>query len=261
MTARITAPRRTLLVLGACIALGASSVLAACGSSSDSAKNTDGSTSSTTTAAARNMRGERYCEVLLITLDRALTVDGPSATGEVWNSYPLNDCPQATWETLDAKAIATANSVPLAKLNGPRYWLMNSVEKVGGVADLPKRDFGGIEMYRQATVSIGPLLTASKPYTLHEVNRSAAFTFDAGQRVYELRSAEGMRFVMQTYSVQIDPTLTEAQLTDLGSRLALPAGWTYSSRILDAPLRVETGTTAAHVLQDELGNSYSEVAN
>jgi hypothetical protein len=91
------------------------------------------------------------------------------------------------------------------------------------------------------------------------VNRSATFIYDAGARVYELRTTEGATYVMQTYIAQIDPTLTEAQLTDLGSRLKLPEGWTYSSRILDTSLTVQTVTTAAHVLQDELGNSYSEI--
>ena len=254
MTARRHPAHRTLLGLSTCLVLGASSLLAACGSSGsteDSAAKADASTS--TTVARPEMRGDRYCEVLLITMNAG------SATGEVWNTYPLNDCPQATWETLDAKAIATENNVPIAKLNGPRYWLMNSVEKVGGVAELPKKDFGGLEMYRQATVEIGSLLEAAKPYLPHSVNRTAAFIYDAGQRIYELRTTDGTTYVMQTYSVQIDPTLTEAQLTDLGSRLKVPEGWTYSSRILDSQFRIETATTAAHVLQDELGNSYSEI--
>ena len=258
MTAYRFATRRTLLGLGACLALGASSLLTACGSSGsteDSAAKADESTTSTT-AAPRQMRGDRYCEVLLITMNAGL------ATGEVWNTYPLNDCPQATWDTLDAKALATENNVPIAKLNGPRYWLMSSVEKVGGVTDLPKKDFGGLEMYRQATVEIGSLIEAAKPYFPHSVNRTAVFTYDAGARVYELHTPEGLTYVMQTYSVQIDPTLTEAQLTDLGARLKLPEGWTYTSQILDAPVKILSGTTPGHVLQDELGNSYSElVAN
>lgn len=59
------------------------------------------------------------------------------------------------------------------------------------------------------------------------VNRSATFIYDAGARVYELRTTEGATYVMQTYIAQIDPTLTEAQLTDLASRLKLlPAGST-----------------------------------
>jgi hypothetical protein len=248
--------RRALIGLGLALAFGASSLLAACGSSGSSGSLEDSSAdASTTTAAPRQIRGDRYCEVLLITMNAG------SATGEVWNTYPLNDCPQATWDTLDAKAIAAENNVPIAKLNGPRYWLMSSVEKVGGVADLPKKDFGGLEMYRQATVEIGSLLEAAKPYFPHAVNRTAAFNYDAGARVYELHTPEGANYVMQTYSVQIDPTLTEAQLTDLGGRLKLPEGWTYTSQILDAPLKVQTATTAAHVLQDELGNSYSELVN
>lgn len=247
MTGHRIPTRRALLGLGLALVFGASSLLAACGTNGSSGSLED-------SAAPRQMRGERYCEVLLITMSNG------SATGEVWNTYPLNDCPQATWETLDAKAIATENTVPIARLNGPRYWLMNSVEKVGGTTDLPRKDFGGLEMYRQATVEIGSLVDAMKPYSPRQVNRSAAFIYDAGQRVYQLTAADGTVYLMQTYSVQNDPTLTEAQLTDLGARLVLPEGWTYSSRILDAPLKVATDTTAAHVLQDELGNSYSELA-
>jgi hypothetical protein len=255
MTAHRIPTRRAALGLGVGLILGVTTLLGACGTngSSGSLEDSSADASTTTAAAAKQIRGDRYCEVLLITMNAG------SATGEVWNTYPLNDCPQATWDTLDAKAIATENNVPIAKLNGPRYWLMSSVEKVGGVAELPKKDFGGLEMYRQATVEIGSLLEAAKPYLPHSVNRTAAFTYDAGARVYELHTPEGANYVMQTYSVQIDPTLTEAQLTDLGTRLKLPEGWTYTSQILDAPLKVQTATTAAHVLQDELGNSYSEL--
>jgi hypothetical protein len=251
-THRPHCPHRTLLGLGICLTLGMSSLLAACGSSNNSATKAEESTTSTSTAP-QQIRGDRYCEVLLITLNAGL------ATAEVWNTYPLNDCPQATWDTLDAQTLATDNNVPFAKLNGPRYWLMNSVEKAGGVIDLPKKNFGGLEMYRQATLEIGSMIDAAKPYVPHLVNRTASFAYDAGARVYELRTTEGATYVMQTYSAQIDPTLTEAQLTDLGSRLKLPEGWTYSSRILDTSLTVQTVTTAAHVLQDELGNSYSEI--
>jgi hypothetical protein len=235
--------RRTLLGLGICLTLWVSSLLAGCGGSSD------------VSAPQKTLRGDRYCEVLLVSVNAGL------ATGEVWNTYPLNDCPQATWSTLNAANLAIENKVPRVVLNGPRYWLMNSVEKAGGAVDLPKKNFGGLEMYRQATVELGPVaqLGSAKPYVPSQVDRSATFIYDAGARVYELRATDGATYVMQTYSAQIDSTLTEAQLTDLGSRLKLlPAGWTYSSRILDSSLKVETVTSVARVLQDELGNSYSE---
>lgn len=239
-------------------------LLTACGSSStsSSAATTSSPTttattdtvveSTTTTPGARNMRAKRYCEVLLVSV-----VDG-QATAEVYNSYPLNDCPAERWTELDATAIAGAEGVTLAVLNGPRYWLMDRIEKQGGAEGLAKKDFGGIEMYRQASVAIGSLADAATPYKPHEVDRSTAFVFDVGQVVYELTAPDGTTYVMQTWSQQKDPTLGEADLAGIGSRLQLPTGWTYGSRTLTSPLRVVTTDTPAKVLQDDLGNSYSQ---
>ena len=232
-------------------------LIAACGSTSTSSSTESSVTttiakSTTSTQTGQTMRGKRYCEVLLTTI-----VDG-NATAEVYNSYTLNDCPEDLWNALDAKAIASAEGVPLAVLNGPRYWLMDRAEKKGGSDGLTKKDFGGIEMYRLASVDIGPMAEATKPYTTHEVDREAVFTFDAGQTVYELVAPDGTTYLMQTWSTQKDPTLTEAALADLGSRLQLPAGWSYRSRTLDEPLKIVTTTTKAKVLQDDLGNSYSQ---
>ena len=77
--------------------------------------------------------------------------------------------------------------MPLAVLNGPRYWLMDSVEKDGDVSELPKATFGGIEMYRQASVEVGVAGRGVDP--LRRPTPSTArtvFTFDAGPTVYEL---------------------------------------------------------------------------
>lgn len=50
--------------------------------------------------------GKRYGAVLL-----AHTGDpGPRAT--VYNSFPLNDCPQELWSALDAKAVAVETVLP-----------------------------------------------------------------------------------------------------------------------------------------------------
>ena len=43
----------------------------------------------------------------------------------------------------------------------------------------------------------------------------------------------------------------------LGERLALPDGWSYRTRILDAELVVDTTSTMATVIQDELENTYT----
>ncbi|BCQ08810.1 hypothetical protein JMUB5695_02249 [Mycobacterium heckeshornense] len=195
--------------------------------------------------------GKRYGEVLLVTPGEA----GPQAS--VYSTYPLNDCPADLWSALDPQAIATENGAATVLLNGPRYWLMNAIEKTQQGPRLIKT-FGGIEMQLQATV----LLTAVNPapYTANQVNRHTVFTFDAGEEVYELHDPAFRCWVMQTWSQMVDSNLSRADLPKLGERLNLPDGWTYQSRVLDSPLRIDTTTHAAQVLQDDLKNSYSLVS-
>lgn len=243
--------RRALAAVG----LGLCLLAGACGSSSDGAGSatTDATDTTATTIGATSMRGERYCEVLLVNPRNGVV------SADVYNSYPLNTCPAEQWEALDPAALAAENAAVLAVLNGPRYWLMDEVRKDGDAAELPKATFGGIEMYRQASVEIGDLAAASTPYTTRAVDRRTTFTFAAGRPVYELVDAQGNVYVMQTWSQQKDPTLVEADLAGLAPRLSLPEGWTYRTRTLDEPLIVDTTAAAAQVLQDDLGNSYSLV--
>lgn len=198
------------------------------------------------------LSGKRYGEVLLITPGEA----GPQAN--VYNSFPLNDCPAELWSALDPQAIAAEHGAAAALLNGPRYWLMNSIEKTFQGPRV-KKNFGGIEMQLQATVLLTALNPA--PYTANQVDRNTVFTFDAGEEIYELHDPAFRRWVMQTWSQIVDPNLSRADLPKLGERLNLPDGWVYQSRVLDTPLRIDTTTHAAQVLQDDLKNSYSLLAD
>jgi len=227
---------------------------AACAGPTSSVAGTPSTPASAATAhlVATGVAGKRYCEVLLV---RA-TPAGLTAT--VYNTFPLNDCPPAQWAAMDAKAIASAAGVPVAVLNGPRYWLMDSIAKQRTGPEV-RRVFGGMAMIEEATVVLGTsVAAASVPFTPHTVSRQATFTFDAGHRVYELVDPTGARWVMQTFSQIEDPTLSEADLAGLASRLTLPGGWTYRTRILSRPLVVATSSRPARVLQDGLENSYSK---
>ena len=192
--------------------------------------------------------GKRYGEVLLV----RMTENGPEAT--VYNSFPLNECPAALWDALDAAAIAEDNGAVAALLNGPRYWLMSGIEKKAG-SPQPTASFGGIEMIEQATVQLSSNNPA--PYSVNKVDRKAVFTFAAGRPVFELIDAEGKRWVMQTWSQVVDKKLRLDDLPGLASRLTLPEGWRYETRTLTSPLVVDTTTREAHVLQDDLTNSYT----
>ena len=192
--------------------------------------------------------GKRYGEVLLV----AATDSGPVAT--VYNTFPLNDCPAELWDELDPHAIAADNGAVAALLNGPRYWLMSSIGKVGRES-LEHKTFGRLEMIRQATVELSSMNPA--PYLVNTVDRKAVFTFDAGREIYELIDPDNRRWVMQTYSQTVDKALARNDLAALGNRLSLPAGWTYQARTPETPLRVDTTSRRASVTQDDLANSYS----
>jgi hypothetical protein len=190
----------------------------------------------------------RYGEVLLIRMGES----GPQAT--VYNSFPLNDCPAGLWNALDAEAIAKENGAAAALLNGPRYWLMSRIGKKA-TGPQPTESFGGIEMIEQATVQLSSNNPA--PYSVNKVDRRAVFTFDAGRPVFELVDPDDKRWVMQTWSQVVDKDLALDDLAGLASRLDPPPGWRYESRTLTESLTVDTTTTVAHVMQDELTNSYT----
>ncbi len=197
-----------------------------------------------------DMRGVRYGEIL------AVSAKGTTLEAEVWGTQMLNDCPQELWDTLDAGQIAEELGALLVKLNGPRYWVLDGLGQKVAVRDPLLRDFNGLMMRRIAVIELGNNPRA-EPYTLRRVNRGAVFFFDAGSPVYELVDPDGVAYVMQAYCVGVDPSLTEESLPDLERRLDLPAGWRFGTRILDEELVVDTSTTVATVIQDELENTYT----
>jgi len=197
-----------------------------------------------------HMRGVRYGEVL------AMFLRDTGLEAEVYGTQMLNDCPQELWETLNADEIAKDMGAVFVKLNGPRYWLLDGLGSKVAVVDPVFRDFNGIQMRRIATIPIGADFAAG-PYVARNVNRGAVFFFDAGKTVYELVDPDGRALVMQARCIGIDPNMTEESLANLGERLALPEGWSYRIRVLDAELVVDTSATLATVVQDEFENTYT----
>ncbi len=196
-----------------------------------------------------SIRGVRYCEILIGTL-----VVGEVHV-EVWGTQGLNLCPAEVWDALDGDTLRADLGVAAVVMNGPRHWLIDSVE-ASSVPSTTIREFGGLEMRQLATVTV-PLGELNQlPYIERVVNRDTRFRFDAGVEVYELTAPSGSVYVMQSSSQIVDSALMEADLPTLGSRLDLPDGWIYASRLLDAPLDV-LAEGAAVVLQDDLANTYS----
>ena len=70
---------------------------------------------------------------------------------------------------------------------------------------------------------------------------------------------DGKIYVMQAYAHIVDDSLTMDALPALGDRLNIPEGWRYRVRIPDQDLALLAVGGQAHVLQDELQNTYMQL--
>lgn len=197
-----------------------------------------------------DMRNVRYGEVLLV------FAKDDTLVAEVYGTQMLNDCPEELWVTLNADDIAKERGAVFAKLNGPRHWCLDGLGTKVAVVEPVITEFNGLTMRRLATVDLkdapGP-----QPYTERFVNRGSTFFWDAGSKVWELVNPDGKVYVMQALCIGVDPTISLDTLDNLGSKMNLPAGWSYRSRILEEELISDTTNNDATVVQDEFENSYT----
>jgi hypothetical protein len=197
-----------------------------------------------------NMRNVRYGEVL------AVFAEGSDLIAHVYGTQMLNDCPAELWDTLRADEIAKDMGALFVKLNGPRHWVLDGLGAKVQTIEPVLRDFNGLTMRRIATLNFGTQ-PAAQPYSIRHVNRGSQFFWDAGSMIYELVDPSGTAFVMQAYCIGVDSTLNLDNLKDLGSKINVPEGWSFRTRILDEELVCDTTGEAATVLQDELENTYT----
>jgi hypothetical protein len=200
------------------------------------------------------LRDVRYGEVLLLS-----EIDG-GYTAEVWNTLGLGDCPQGAWDALDAGAIAAERGVLLAVLNGPRHWTLDTIVTHAGRGERRLARFGDLDMVLAATIDLGPdLPTPGAAYVERRIVRDTVFRFAAGATIHQLTAPDLQRYVMQAYSLAVDPTQTLATLPGLVDRLALPDGWTFTTCVLDRRLDLLSTDGVATVVQDELQNTYQRI--
>jgi hypothetical protein len=197
------------------------------------------------------LRDVRYCEIIPVTRK------GHTLTAWVYNTLGLNDCPAGEWDALTEEQVNEAYGSVSAKLNGPRYWVMDKLVVSGSSTTGERFTFGGIEMELRASLDtkLREGTVGDEFYVPNEVQRDSVYTYKAGRSVYELTSPENDVYIMQSYAQIKDKSLTIDDLASLGSKLALPEGWTYSTRALAEDYELIT-TGLAYVINDDLYNSY-----
>lgn len=76
------------------------------------------------TNTVADMRGRRYCEILVSFAGSTQVRVG------VYNTFGLNDCPQALWDEVDPAQVQSETAATAVILNGPRYWVPSSPDPV-----------------------------------------------------------------------------------------------------------------------------------
>lgn len=202
-------------------------------------------------AGVSGLFDKRYCEI--VTVRRHLL----SLHFTVYNTVGLNDCPETQWNAIDADRLATELDVTKVIKNGPRFWTLDGIVGMGESVAARPVTLGGMAMTQRATIERSVLSAGlvEDDYSPLEIRRDTVFVFKAGKPVFELTDPDGNVYMMQSFAQIVDPRLTVDSLATLGSRLKLPKGWRYSTRMLDADYGLEADGVA-YVVHDELKNTY-----
>lgn len=193
------------------------------------------------------------------------TVGNGTLTEHVFNTLGYNTCPTNQWDTITESNISTSfnqqyngNSTN-ATINGRRHWVMDTIvnNSVGTNANTNTLLVNGLWFGLQAllTVPVGAPTIGQQPYVVNTVDRYTTYTFKEGRLVYELTDPSGNVYVAQSYSQQIDRSLTLAKLPFIAYEDQLPEGWTYQARTLPTDL-VLTANGATQIVNDHLRNTF-----
>lgn len=198
-----------------------------------------------------DLRNVRYCEII------PSVVDGTTTTTYVYNTLGYNDCPPAQWVKITQDQVDQAYGSQSAQLNGPRHWVLDQLQASGTSTTGETYTFGGIEMGLRATLvtTAGTPTVGNQFYAPSQVQRDTIYTFKAGQPIFTLTAPDGGEYVMQSYAQIVDKTLTYEQLPNLGKKLTLPGGWTFSTRTPTEDLILNSNGLAT-IINDNFADSY-----
>ena len=206
-----------------------------------------------------NLRDMRYGEVFRVggnRLTHNLEAAFYNTTGLNDSADPRNTCPEALWAKVNPEMLKKQYDVLDVFKNGPRHWTMDWIELPVGT----ERNFDGLKARWMYQVKLPEHINLeAKGYTGYrptKVERKSQMGFIKGKPVFILDDMKGNPWVMQAYSLIADPSLTYEGLKTLGSKLKLAPGWKYRVQVLDQDLTIKAVDGIAHIVQDDLGNTY-----
>ena len=199
----------------------------------------------------REMRGYRFCEVGLVT-----GTSEDNAVANVWNTTGACDPTPEQTEALDAGIIASEHGARRAWVDPLRRWMFDRLDVWEAGDD---RAFGGIAgTWTGVAGAAATQSAAAGSYDPRYVYRNNTFAFNEGSEIYLLEAPDGEVFVLQSFTRNWDPALSEENLARLAGRLDLPGGWAFRAERLGHDLAVSSAQhdNLAHVVEDDLHNIY-----
>jgi len=207
-----------------------------------------------------DLRDTRYCEVWLFSANGNISYFNTFGNNNA--ADPKDTCPASSWDPIDAKALATKWSVAFAYKNGPRWWVSDTATVE---ASSISTDFSGINAKWMGGSHIPPKafdeLKAGKfPVpAYHPVPslRRSTYIFKAGKQVFMLVSPDGMKWVMQAFNQNVIKDLNYDSLPQLGTKLKLPTGWKFETKVLPKDLTLVAPNGRQTIVSDDANSIYN----
>jgi hypothetical protein len=194
-----------------------------------------------------------YGEVFIISRS------GLDVTIDVYNSTNVSPFDQKAWSVLNEDELASDFEAVRATVNAPKYWVVDSITGLEIDDSTPMYKVGSINVQKINTIFAGTFGRDfnAEPYSENVIDSSATFTWKSGTEVYELIDTSGNIYRIQAYSQAVDDSITINNLKSLDTKLDVPAGWKYETRVLDEDFSISE--PKATLIGDELGNSYLRI--
>ena len=201
-----------------------------------------------------NLRGFRYCQIT--TIKRV----GFSLTAEIYSTVNQNKCPDNVWKKIEPEVIKKEMGLIKVKLNGPRFFLVDSI-KNNNINSSELKSFNGLMLKKSLVFKIGfkdIVSGQNKTYVTRKIKNNSLLKFNLGSEVYELIDPKNNIFIMQSFSNQVNKDINLGNISQIGKILNLPPKWKFRTRILKKDLIIgkKNGIT---VIQDKYRNTYLKV--
>lgn len=175
----------------------------------------------------------------------------------VYNNIKRLPIPVSESDKFEPETLKKELGAAMVMFNGPRFWVLDSIR--GYYTGEPMK-FYGYEFDLVATIEnkISDLKVQAKerkPYVEQTIGRYTDFIFNKGEKIFELVSDAEVVYTMQSASLEINKDQSIDELEKLPSKLKLPDGWQFRTRITDKDLIYKI-RGEAHIIQDDFRNTY-----